>query len=255
MYIDTHAHLYLDAFSNDLDTIITNARSVKVDKIIQPNINLQSIECMLQICEQYAGYCYAAMGLHPCDVKEDFEQQLKQMEGHIEVQKCIAIGETGTDAYWDVSYWDQQVASFKIQLEWANQLDKPIIIHSRESLDRNIEIVREAQKGKLKGVFHCFNGTLEQANQIIDLGFKLGIGGSITYKNNPLKNEIDKIPLSSVVLETDAPFLSPVPNRGKRNEPSWIPFVAMELADRYGIPLELIAKETSNNARSLFKLS
>ena len=145
MFIDTHSHLYLEAFTSDLDQVIENALSVKVDKIILPNINVESIEGMLRISEQYPSHCFASMGLHPCDVKEDFQSCLQKMEKMASDKAYIAIGETGTDAYWDLSFWDQQITAFRIQLDWARELGKPIIIHSRESLDQNIEFVREAQ--------------------------------------------------------------------------------------------------------------
>lgn len=253
-FIDTHAHLYLDAFTPDRDQMIKNALAVNVEKIILPNIDLNSLPTLIDMHRQYPSVCYPAIGLHPCDVKDNYAEVLKQLEAYSQDERFIAIGETGTDAYWDKTYWNEQKIAFQSQLKWAINMSKPVIIHSRESLDENIHMVKEMQKGYLSGIFHCFGGTEEQAREIIDLGFYLGIGGTVSYKNNPLIQVLKSIGLSYVVLETDAPFLSPVPHRGKRNESSYIPIIASYLANALEIELEEIAKITTENAYKIFKL-
>lgn len=254
MFIDTHAHLYLDAFLPDRDQIIKNALDVNVEKIILPNIDLNSLPLLLSLSNKYPSVCYPAIGLHPCDVKENFLEVLNQMELYTMDDRFVAIGETGTDAYWDITYWEEQKLAFRTQLQWAIDYSKPVIIHSRESLEENIRIVREMQNGKLSGIFHCFGGTESQAKEIIDLGFYLGIGGTVSYKNNPLIQVLKSIGLSSVVLETDSPFLSPVPYRGKRNESSYIPIIGNFLAESLELDLKEIAKITTENAYKIFKL-
>ncbi|MBK9108982.1 MAG: TatD family hydrolase [Saprospiraceae bacterium] len=252
-FIDTHAHIYADAFQDDRDTVINNALNVNVHKIVLPNIDVNSMSGMLALQIKYPEICYATIGLHPCDVKENYKNILNEFESQIQNPIFIGIGETGTDAYWDLSNWEAQKLAFITQLEWAKSSSKPIIIHSRNSLDENIKLVQSQQNGKVSGVFHCFGGNLEQAKQIIDLGFYLGIGGTISYKNNPLKEVISKIPLSSILLETDSPYLSPVPFRGKRNEPSYIPIIASTLAQFYQCPIDEIALQTTQNANKLFQ--
>lgn len=253
-FIDTHAHIYVDAFQDDRDDIIKNAINVNVHKIVLPNIDVNSLPGVLALQETYPEICYATIGLHPCDVKENYKSILNEFESQIHNPVFIGIGETGTDAYWDLSYWESQKLAFITHLEWAKSSGKPIIIHSRNSIEENIKLVQSQQDGKLSGVFHCFSGTLEQAIEIIDLGFYLGIGGTLSYKNNPLKDIIAKIPLNRIVLETDAPYLSPMPHRGKRNEPSYIPIIATTLAHFYQCPTEDIALQTTQNAINLFHI-
>lgn len=209
---------------------------------------------MLELQKKFPDHCYATIGLHPCDVKENFQSVLDDFQSQIENPVFVAIGECGTDAYWDLTYWEEQKTAFSIQMEWAKSTGKPIIIHSRNSLEENIKLVRSAQDGRLTGVFHCFGGNEEEARQIIDLGFYLGIGGTISYKKNQAIDALPKIPIESIVLETDSPFLTPVPHRGKRNEPAFIPHIADHLTKILDRSFEEIANSTTSNAFNLFKL-
>ncbi|MFZ1256497.1 MAG: TatD family hydrolase [Saprospiraceae bacterium] len=253
-FIDTHAHLYLPEFDTDRDQIIERALESNVNKIILPNIDQKTLANVISMSTKYPGICFPSFGLHPCDAKSDFESILAAMEIHLSDTQFVAIGETGTDAYWDTSFWNEQVKAFSIQLEWAKNSNRPIIIHSRETIPQNIEFVRNHQNGNLRGVFHCFTGTFEEAQQIIDLGFHLGIGGVLTYKTSELKSILPKLSLKHLILETDAPFLTPVPYRGKRNESSYIPLIAQKLSEILEISIEDIAQQTSANANSLFKI-
>lgn len=254
-FIDTHAHLYLKEFDEDRDQMIQRALDSKVEKIILPNIDLESLSAVLDLTERFPNTCYPSIGLHPCDVKLNYQEILSMMQHQHSLSKFIAIGETGTDAYWDTTYWHEQLNAFAIQLEWSKESTKPIIIHSRETLDQNIALVKEHQDGRLTGIFHCFTGTTKQAKEIINLGLYLGIGGVVTYKNSGLKEVLSEVGIEHLVLETDAPFLTPVPNRGKRNESSYIPIIANTLTDVFQISLEEVARITSLNAKKIFQLN
>jgi TatD DNase family protein len=209
---------------------------------------------MLELEAKYPKQCFAMMGLHPCSVEGDYKTVLAEIERHLFARKFVAVGEIGLDYYWSKEFIEEQKDAFRIQCRWAIDLDIPIIIHARESLDDLIQIVREEKKDeKLRGIFHCFGGTLEQARQIIELGFWMGIGGVLTYKKSGLAEIVKDIPLEWLVLETDAPYLTPVPHRGKRNESGYLRFVAEKLAEIKGISLEQLAKITSENAHKIFK--
>lgn len=253
-FIDTHAHLYLKEFDEDRAFMIQRALDSNVEKIILPNIDLQSLTSVLELCHDYPDLCYPAIGLHPCDVKADYKDIIATMEKDILDPNYIAIGETGTDAYWDTSFWNEQIDAFCTQMEWSKKTGKPIIIHSRETIDENIELVRKYQDGKLKGIFHCFTGNVDQAKQIIDLGLYLGIGGVLTYKKSDLKEVLINVGIDHLVLETDAPFLSPVPHRGKRNESSFIPIIAQVLSELFQVSLDEVARITTSNAKKIFHL-
>ncbi|MCC6753523.1 MAG: TatD family hydrolase [Saprospiraceae bacterium] len=253
-FIDTHAHLFVDAFDADRDLVIERARQVNVCKIVLPNINAATLIPMMDCCARHPQICFPAIGLHPCDVTQDYRTQLDPMEAMAANPGYVAIGETGTDAYWDTTHFEEQERAFRQQLCWAKTYHKPVIIHSRESLSRNLEIVASEQDGTLRGVFHCFGGTEEDAHKIIDLGFMMGIGGTLTYKNNPLSRILSSVGLKHLVLETDSPYLSPVPHRGKRNEPSHLPLVAAFLSQCTGHSLEEVGGITTQNALSLFRL-
>ena len=235
--------------------MIQRALDSNVEKIILPNIDLESLPALLDLNIRYPNVCYPAIGLHPCDVKENYKEILSIMESQISDSKYVAIGETGTDAYWDKTFWNEQLDAFSIQLEWSKQTAKPIIIHSRETIDENIEVVKKHQDGRLKGIFHCFTGTVDQAKEIIDLGFYLGIGGVLTYKKSNLKEVLTEVGIDRLVLETDAPFLTPVPHRGKRNESAYIPLIANRLSEAINSSMEKIAQITSENARKVFQLN
>ena len=250
--IDTHSHTYLPEFDTDRQDIMERADKAGIIKIFMPAIDSITHEAMLETERQFAASCQSMMALHPCSVKESYGDELHIVEDHLAKRKFIAIGETGLDFYWDVAFKDQQYDAFQRQIELALQYDIPVVIHSRNSIDECIEMVKEHRQGKLKGVFHCFSGSLQQAQQIIDLGFYLGIGGVVTFKNAGLDKVMNNIDLEYVVLETDAPYLAPIPFRGKRNEPAYISYVAQKLADIKEMGIEDIAAVTTTNAKKLF---
>ena len=252
--IDTHCHIYVDAFDNDRPQMIQRARDNGVSRMLMPAIDSTEHDAMLQLEQQYPGQCIAMMGLHPCSVKENVEKELTIVRNYFEQRSFLAVGEIGLDFYWDVSFKEQQYTSFHMQIDLALHYDIPIVIHSRESTDECIRVVKEHQKGNLKGVFHCFSGSAEQARQITDLGLYLGIGGVLTFKKSGLDAVMKETGINQVVLETDAPYLAPVPFRGKRNECSYIKYVAQKLADIKQISLEDAAAITTKNAEDLFGL-
>jgi TatD DNase family protein len=252
--IDTHAHVYLEEFTNDIGDIITRATEKGASQIVMPAIDSTTHTAMLSMEEHYPGICISMMGLHPCSVKEDYEGELGVILEHLAKRKFAAVGEIGLDFYWDVSFKDQQYDAFHRQVEWALQYDIPIAIHSRNATEECLGVVQQHQKGKLKGVFHCFSGTLEQAKKIIGAGLYLGIGGVLTYKNAGLDIVIKEIGLEHIILETDAPYLSPFPLRGKRNESSYLSYTLQKLADIKETGIEAIAAITTQNAEKLFGL-
>ncbi len=254
MYIDTHAHLYLEQFDKDIDEIMLNAQSAQVGKVFLPNIDRSSIDSLLNLSNNYPNQCYPMIGLHPCSVNAEYEIELDYMYKLLKEKKFYGVGETGIDLYWDKSFKKEQINSFKRQIEWAKEFDLPVIIHSRDALDLTIEIIESAQDGNLKGIFHCFNGTIEQCQKIVDKNFMMGIGGIVTYKNAKLDEMIKYLPLDALLLETDAPYLSPVPYRGKRNESAYIPLIAQKIADVKSISKEQIMEITSANALKLFNV-
>jgi len=255
MYIDTHAHLYVDKFSDDIDEVIHRAKNNHIDKIMLPNIDIASIESLHQLSDKYIGYCYPMMGLHPCSVDDNYKKVNQEMEDRLNSERnYIGVGETGVDLYWDKKYRDQQVKSFEQHIEWAKNYKLPIIIHSRDSLDLTIEIIESNQDGNLTGVFHCYNGTVDQCRKIADANFHMGMGGVVTYKNAGLDEMIRYMPDNKLVLETDAPYLSPVPKRGKRNESSYIPYIVEHLSTVRNTTIADISKISTTNALKLFQL-
>ncbi|MCC7401295.1 MAG: TatD family hydrolase [Chitinophagaceae bacterium] len=252
--VDTHSHIFLSEFDHDRKEAIDRAEKESVMKILMPAIDSETHVRVLETEKNFPGQCLSMMALHPCSVKENYKEEIKIVSGYLKQRKFIAIGEAGLDFYWDLTYKDQQIEVFQQQIEWAMEHDIPIVIHSRNSIDECIEIARKNQKGKLKGVFHCFSGTSDQAHQIIDLGFYLGIGGVLTFKKSGLDKVMSGLNMANVVLETDAPYLAPVPYRGKRNEPAYIKYVAQKLAEVKQLPLEEIARITTQNAVKLFGL-
>ncbi len=252
MFIDTHAHIYSEEFNADLEEILSRAKEARVTDIYMPNIDSTSIERMMQIAKEHA-YCHPMIGLHPCYVKDNYAEELKIVEKYQENYQFAGIGEIGIDLYWDTTFALEQEIAFKKQISMARSAGLPFVIHSRESLDQTIRIVTEMQDGRLHGIFHCFNGTAEQAKRIADIGFFMGIGGVITYKNAGVDAGVAEIPLENLVLETDAPYLSPVPYRGKRNECVYLVKIAEKLAEIKSKRIEEIGEITTSNAKKVFK--
>jgi len=250
--VDTHCHLYLEEFSNDISEIIQRAESEGVSKFYLPNIDWKSLESVEQLERRFERKCVAMIGLHPCSVRQDFRQELELMSARLQERPFAAIGEIGLDFYWDLSFQSEQYEAFRTQIQWARQKGIPIVIHSRQSMQETIATVKEGQDGSLRGIFHCFNDSLEAAQEIIDLGFYLGIGGVITYKNSRLPEVVAKIGLEHLVLETDAPYLPPVPFRGKRNESSYIKYTALKLASIFQKEVKEVAEITTENAGKIF---
>lgn len=252
MLIDTHAHLYLEQFNEDIDTVLENAIKMNVTKIFLPNIEKGTTHSMLALCDSYPDMCYPMIGLHPCSVSESYEEELEHIIEELSKRKYYGIGETGIDLYWDKSFKDEQVLCFERQIELAKQHDLPVIIHSRESLDLTIELIAKHQDGSLKGIFHCFNGTIEQCKKVIELNFMMGLGGVITYKNAGLDEMVKFLPFENMVLETDSPYLTPVPHRGKRNESAYVSLVASKVAEIKEVSLKQVIDLTTINAANLF---
>jgi TatD DNase family protein len=250
--IDTHAHIYLEEFDADRADMMHRCTEVGVDKIYMPNVDHTSIDRMFELELKYPGICIPMMGLHPCYVKKDFEKELYRVEDWLNKRKFSAVGEIGTDLYWDKTFWPQQQEAFKVQVNWARKFKLPIVIHCRESIDETIALLEPLLGDGLRGVFHCFSGTLEQAEKVLAMGFYLGYGGVATFKNGGQDKVIPHIPLDSIVLETDSPYLAPVPHRGKRNEPAYIELVANRVADLRGISGPEVQQRTSQNASKLF---
>jgi TatD DNase family protein len=253
-WIDSHAHIYSTEFDNDRNETINRSKQAGVSRILMPAIDSSTHESMLRLENEFPGTCFSMMGLHPCSVKENYEEELKIAEEYFFRRKFVAVGEIGLDFFWDVSFKDQQYDAFRRQIEWALHYDIPASIHSRNATDECIKVIGEYQQDRLKGVFHCFSGSLGQAEQLIGMGFYLGIGGVLTFKNAGLDKILKEVDLAHIILETDAPYLAPVPFRGKRNECSYISHIAQKLADIKEIPVDSIAQITTGNTEKLFGL-
>jgi TatD DNase family protein len=255
MLIDTHAHLYAEQFDQDRAAMIDRAKLAGIEKILLPNIDSASVDGMLQMSRDYPEFCYPMMGLHPCSVQEGFENDLEEIYEKLHREKIIAIGEIGIDLYWDKSTLELQRLAFRAQVQWAKTLNLPIVIHARDSYNELFEELNKLNDDSLRGVFHCFTGSQQQAEKILSYGnFYLGLGGVLTYKNSGIANFIAHLPLDRIILETDAPYLPPVPHRGKRNESAYVKFVAERLSEIFQVSLEEIGQQTSQNAKRLFDL-
>ncbi|AHF15640.1 TatD family hydrolase [Niabella soli DSM 19437] len=252
--IDTHAHIYATEFDNDREEMLQRAFTAGISPVLMPAIDSETHPSMLQLEAGYPGQCIAMIGLHPVSVKEDFANELAIIETMLQQRAFVAIGETGLDYYWDITHKQQQIEAFEQQLQWAVQYDIPVVIHSRESTDDCIALIKKYTPEGLRGVFHCFGGTLEQAEAIIAQGFYLGIGGVLTFKKSGLDVVLEQLPLDQILLETDAPYLAPVPYRGKRNEPAYLLQVAQKLADIKEMHVNELAAITTANAKKLFAL-
>lgn len=251
-YIDSHVHIYSEKYDEDRSEVIQAAIEKGVTKLYMPNIDVTSIDAMLEVELKYPDSCIPMMGLHPCDVTKDFEKDLYIMEDWISTRDFAAIGETGIDLYWDKTFLEQQKEALRIQIQWAKAKSWPIVLHCRESMDEVLEIVQEEQDGNLKGIFHCFSGNLEQAQKVVSLGFLLGIGGVATFKNGGLQPILPAIGLEHLVLETDGPYLAPTPHRGKRNSPEYVPLIAQVVADMLQTTIEEVASVTTKNSLNIF---
>ena len=251
---DSHAHLYLEQFDTDREAMMQRALARGIRYLFLPNIDRDSIGPMMELSKAFPENCHPMIGLHPTSVKEDYEEQLEIVADWVKKEKFCAIGEMGIDLYWDKTFFLQQQEAFRFQVQLALENDLPIVIHSRESFDEIFALLDEIREPNLKGVFHCFTGNRHQAEHIINLGFKLGIGGVLTYKSSGLKEVVKDIPLEHLLLETDAPFLAPVPHRGSRNESAYIYDIAIVLAEIKQVSIEEIAEVTTKSALELFNI-
>lgn len=254
-WIDTHAHIYSNEFADDRTAMLQRCEEQGIGKIYMPNVDSRSIDGMLELEANGNGKYMAMMGLHPCSVNNDFQRELYVVEEWLSKRKFAAVGEIGTDLYWDKTFWEQQKEAFNIQVGWAKKYKLPIVIHCRESIDQTIDLVEQLQDGSLTGIFHCYSGNVEQAKRIIKLNFLLGIGGVVTFKNGGLDKVLPEISLDHIVLETDSPYLAPVPHRGKRNEPSYIPLVAEKIAALTRTKIDEVMAATTKNALKIFNTS
>ena len=250
--IDTHTHIYHTYGTDECTAQMQRCLDNGVQQLLLPNVDRASIPNVLGMAADYPAHCYPMMGLHPCDVKENYLEELALIEQTIAQNTIYGIGEIGLDLHWDKTTLPQQQEAFRIQANWAKELNLPISIHCRDAFDEFFELFENQQDGRITGVFHCFTGTLEQAQRAISLGLHLGIGGIVTYKNAGLDHVVAQLDLQHIVLETDAPYLPPVPYRGKRNESSYLLHIAQKIADLQKIPLEAVAAATTNNAKRIF---
>lgn len=252
MLIDTHSHIYSEDFNDDIEEVLQNAYNNDVKKIVLPNIDSGTIKRLLDLSNSYPHVCYPLMGLHPTSVSGDYKEELAVVEYWLDKHKFHGIGEIGIDLYWDRTYIEEQKEAFRHQIKLAKSRKLPIVIHVRESFNEVYQIVKEEQDGSLCGIFHCFTGDNTEAQKISDMGFLMGIGGVVTYKNSNLGQVLQNLDVSKLVLETDAPYLAPDPKRGRRNESANLVYVAQKLSEIYQLPFKEIAEITTSNARKLF---
>lgn len=252
--IDTHAHIYASEFDADRDDVVKRALDQGIDKILLPNIDLESIEPMLATEAKYPQICRSMMGLHPCYVDGNVKQTLDIIHAWFEKHRFIAVGEIGIDLYWDKTFKAEQEMAFITQLNWAKEMKLPVVIHTRDSIEETLTLLAQEQDGSLSGVFHCFGGSVEEAKAINDLGFHLGLGGVSTFKNGGMDKVIPHLDMDYIILETDCPYLAPVPHRGKRNEPAYTSLVAQRIAELRDISIEQVDSLTTQNATKLFAL-
>ena len=252
--IDTHTHLYLNQFKDDVDLVIERAKNAGIDKFIFPAIDSSHFKDMRELRNRYPENIYLMSGLHPVSVKDNYKEELNLVLKSLETHNYVAIGEIGIDLYWDKTFLKQQQEAFEFQIRLAVSNNLPIVIHCRDGFDEIFEILDAEKCSKMRGIFHCFTGTLEQAVRAINLGFKLGIGGVVTFKNGGIDKFLNKIDIKNIVLETDAPYLSPVPHRGKRNESFYVTYILKKVSELYGLNEQEIAKITSKNALEIFNI-
>ena len=252
IFTDTHSHVFVEEFENDFEVCFNRSIQNNVQRIFVPNIDENTIASLKNICNKYSENYFPMMGLHPCSVSQNWQNQLKAIYDELITQKYYAIGEVGIDLYWDKSTYEIQKKTFIEQAKWAISHNLPVSIHSREATEEVIKIIKTEKLEELRGVFHCFSGNLQQAVSIIEMGFYIGIGGTITYKKSSLPEVIFNVGIDKTVLETDSPYLPPVPHRGKRNESSFIPLIAQKLAEIIGLTNEEVAEITTNNSKKIF---
>ncbi|BAV95434.1 TatD family hydrolase [Ichthyobacterium seriolicida] len=252
-FIDTHSHLYLEQFDLDRDEIIDRSIKAGIHKIYLPSISGDYIDKMLSLENRYPNNCFAMIGLHPCYVKDDVDKELDIVRKWLLDRDFIAIGEIGMDKHWDTTYIKEQERAFIEQIRLAKEINKPIVIHCREAFDEIFKVLDKESDNRLKGVFHCFSGNLEQAQRVLSYGLKIGIGGIVTFKNGGLDKFLDKIPIENIVLETDSPYLAPNPYRGKRNETCYLIEIANKVASLYSLPIEEVMNITRENSEQLFQ--
>lgn len=253
--IDTHTHLFLPEFNNDHSRVIADAVERGIVKMLLPNVDDTTMDSMLSLADEYPGHCLPMIGLHPTSVDESFKQKLNLVREKLGTREFWGIGETGIDLYWNNTYLAQQVEAFKWHIDLAKEFHLPLVIHARNSFHEIFEVMDQENDDSLHGVFHAFTGDVEQAGKITDYGFKIGIGGIVTFKNAGLDRIVKEIALENIVLETDAPYLAPHPNRGKRNEPAYLIYTAEKLAEIHGQPIDVIADITTRNAAALFNIN
>ena len=251
--IDTHTHLYLDHFKDDIDDVIQRSISVGVEKFYLPSISSKYNESMRDLESKFPNRVFCMIGLHPCYVDKNFELEIKFVKDQIKSNSYKAIGEIGIDLFHEKKYFKQQIIAFEEQIKLALEYDLPIVIHSRESFDEIFEVLKKYKSDKLRGIFHCFTGNQDQAKKIIDLNFFLGIGGVVTFKNGKISEFLSSIPLNRIVLETDSPYLAPVPYRGKRNESSYLSIIASKLSEIYNLDVSEISRITQQNSNEIFE--
>ena len=252
--IDTHTHIYLEQFDHDRAKVVDRAVKAQVSHLLMPNIDSHTVISMMAAARQYPGKCLPMMGLHPTSVKTTYRTELANIEKWLKKGEFVAVGETGIDLYWDKTHLAEQKESLERHIHWAKEYALPLVLHSRNSLDELFDVLMPEQDPSLTGVFHCFPGNVTQARKVIDIGFMLGIGGVVTYKNSLMAEVVDAVDLEHLLLETDAPFLSPVPYRGKRNESAYLTYIAGRIAEIKGVTVEEVAEITTANARRLFRL-
>lgn len=255
MYTDTHTHLFSAKFDEDREAVVKQAIEAGVTKMYLPNIDAASVPLVFDLYEKFPENCFPMLGLHPCHVKENYEEELAKIkESLFGRSEVMAVGETGLDYYWDLTFKKEQQRALRTQIEWAKELEIPIVLHTRESFEDSWSIIKEMKDERLTGVFHCFSGDIKDAEKVMELGgFFMGIGGVVTFKKSGLADTVAQIPLEYLVLETDSPYLAPTPHRGKRNESSFIPYIAQKIAEAKEMPLEELAAATTKNAETLFK--
>lgn len=258
-FIDTHSHLYSEEFKEDISDAILRAKQAKVNKILLPNIDIASIEHMLELCKMDDCF-FPMLGLHPTSIDKTYLDQIREIELLLDKVNICAIGEIGIDLYWDKTFIEEQISAFEIQAHWAMDRNLPLVIHVRKGFEEVLQSLEKLQKEikgsnkKLKGVFHCFSGDLNQAKKVIEMGFKIGIGGVVTFKNAKLADIVSEIDIEDILLETDSPYLAPTPYRGKRNESSYIPIIAERISQIKNISLQEVASITTNSAQELFTI-